>query len=48
MSWRKRITARTVIELAAAFGTSAELWLNLEVNYRRHLARESQKSTRKC
>jgi HTH-type transcriptional regulator/antitoxin HigA len=31
---RKRITAETAKELAAAFGTSAELWLNLEAAYR--------------
>jgi hypothetical protein len=31
---RKRITAETAKELAAAFGTSAHLWLNLENAYR--------------
>lgn len=31
---RKRITAETAKELAAAFGTSPELWLNLENAYR--------------
>lgn len=34
----KRITPETALELAKAFGTSAELWLNLEANYRLHLA----------
>jgi HTH-type transcriptional regulator/antitoxin HigA len=31
---RKGITAQTAKQLAAAFGTSAELWLNLESTYR--------------
>ena len=31
---RKQITPDTALELAAAFGTSPELWLNLEVQYR--------------
>ena len=30
---RKSITAETAKQLAAAFGTSAELWLNLESAY---------------
>lgn len=30
----KQITPETALELAAAFGTSAELWMNLEVRYR--------------
>ena len=31
---KKEITPKTAIELAAAFGTSPELWLNLETAYR--------------
>jgi HTH-type transcriptional regulator/antitoxin HigA len=31
---KKEITPRTAIEIAAAFGTSPELWLNLEAAYR--------------
>ena len=31
---KKRITPETAKELGAALGTSAELWLNLEVAYR--------------
>ena len=31
---RKRITPETAAELAAAFGTSAELWLHLETSFR--------------
>jgi HTH-type transcriptional regulator/antitoxin HigA len=31
---KKEITPRTALELASAFGTSARLWLNLEVSYR--------------
>jgi HTH-type transcriptional regulator/antitoxin HigA len=37
---KKRITAETAKELAAAFGTSAEVWLNLESAYRLAHARE--------
>jgi HTH-type transcriptional regulator/antitoxin HigA len=31
---RKEITPETALALGAAFGTSAELWLNLETAYR--------------
>jgi HTH-type transcriptional regulator/antitoxin HigA len=30
---KKEITPRTAVEIAAAFGTSPELWLNLETAY---------------
>jgi HTH-type transcriptional regulator/antitoxin HigA len=30
---RRAITPQTALELAAAFGTSAELWLNLEMTW---------------
>ncbi|MFN8474771.1 MAG: HigA family addiction module antitoxin [Anaerolineae bacterium] len=36
----KRITPETAVELGKAFGTSAELWMNLETNYRLHLAQK--------
>ena len=36
----KQITPETALQLAAAFGTSADLWLNLETNYRIHQARK--------
>ncbi|MBM4429865.1 MAG: HigA family addiction module antidote protein [Chloroflexi bacterium] len=39
---RKQITAETARELAQAFGTSAQFWLNLETNYRLHLAERPQ------
>jgi HTH-type transcriptional regulator/antitoxin HigA len=35
---RKSITAATAKQLAAAFGTSAELWLNLESAYQLAMA----------
>ena len=38
----KQITRPTAQQLAAAFGTSAELWLNLENAYRLELEREDQ------
>jgi HTH-type transcriptional regulator/antitoxin HigA len=31
---KKEITAQTAVSLAAAFGTSPEVWLNLESAYR--------------
>lgn len=37
---RKRITAATAKQVAAAFGTSPELWLNLESAYQLGTARE--------
>lgn len=38
----KQITPETALELAAAFDTSAEVWMNLEANYRLQLARQRQ------
>ena len=37
---RKRITERTALQIAAALGTSARVWLNLENNYRLWKARD--------
>ncbi len=34
----KQITPETALELAETFETSPELWMNLEANYRLHLA----------
>jgi HTH-type transcriptional regulator/antitoxin HigA len=39
----KRITPETARELAQAFGTSPELWMNLEVNYRLQLAKQEER-----
>jgi HTH-type transcriptional regulator/antitoxin HigA len=39
---RKRITPETAYQLAEAFGTSPELWINLEAKYRLHLAGEER------
>lgn len=38
---RKQITAETAVGLGEAFGTSAELWSNLEAQYQLHRARQS-------
>ncbi|HBK23354.1 MAG TPA: addiction module antidote protein, HigA family [Planktothrix sp. UBA10369] len=38
---KKEITPETAIELAAALGTSAEVWTNLETNYRLHRAKKN-------
>lgn len=40
----KQITPETALQLAEAFETSAEFWLNLENNYRLYLARQEQKN----
>jgi len=37
---RKQITPKTALQLAAAFGTSPDFWLNLETNYQVHQARK--------
>ena len=34
MAARKRITEQTALEIGAALGTSAKVWLNLENTYR--------------
>lgn len=36
----KRIAAETALELSAALGTSAEVWLQLDARYRLRLAEE--------
>lgn len=42
----KQITPETALELSEAFGTSPEFWMNLETNYRLHLAAQ-QKANKK-
>ena len=37
---KKEITPRAAVELATAFGTSPEFWLNLEMSYRPSLVGE--------
>jgi HTH-type transcriptional regulator / antitoxin HigA len=39
LNGRKRITDQTALEIAAALGTSAKIWLNLENTYRLWLAK---------
>ena len=41
---KKQITPETALELAEAFGTSAEVWLKLEANYQLSLARQKPRS----
>lgn len=41
----KQITPETAIELGAAFGTSPQIWLNLETNYRLWLASKKKDGT---
>jgi HTH-type transcriptional regulator / antitoxin HigA len=38
---KKQITPETALRIAAALGTSPELWINLEAEYRLALARQS-------
>ena len=40
----KQITPNTAHEMAQVFGTSPEFWMNLETNYRLHLAQREQGS----
>ena len=40
---KRQITAATALELADAFGTSAEMWLGMESRYRLHLARTERR-----
>jgi len=40
---RKRITEETALEISAAFGTSAQLWINLETSYRLWKLRKAKK-----
>jgi len=42
ISAKKQITPETALGLAAAFGTSAEMWLNMEARYRLLLARRQE------
>jgi len=44
---KKQITPETAIELGAVLSTSPNLWLNLEVNYRLHLARKKMRSRKR-
>jgi HTH-type transcriptional regulator / antitoxin HigA len=37
---KKQITPETALRIAAALGTSPELWINLEADYRLALARQ--------
>jgi len=41
----KRITPDTAIELAQAFGTSPDLWVNMEASYRLRLAERIERKT---
>src|SRR5260370_17308871 len=43
ISGKRSITAKTAVELAAAFGTIAQLWLNLESAYQ--LSKINQKNS---
>jgi HTH-type transcriptional regulator/antitoxin HigA len=42
---RKQITPETALQLAAAFGTSEELWINLETRYQLHRKRQESNQT---
>lgn len=41
---KKGITAETALQLAAAFGVSAEFWMNLQTTYELTLARRSARA----
>jgi len=38
----KQVTPETALELADAFNTSPEFWMNLEANYRLHFSQEGK------
>jgi plasmid maintenance system antidote protein VapI len=40
---RKAITAQTAKEIAAAFGTGPEVWLNLEMRWQLHSTPEADR-----
>ncbi len=40
---KKQITPETALELAGALDTTPEFWMNLETNYRLHLAQQEKK-----
>lgn len=42
LNGKKEITPETAVEIGAALGTSAELWLNLQAAYRLHQVRTSK------
>ncbi len=42
LNGKKEITPETAVAIAAALGTSAELWLNLQASYRLHQIRSQQ------
>jgi len=42
---KKQIAPETALQLAEAFGTSPELWMNLETSYRLLLARDEREKT---
>lgn len=46
LAGKKRITEETALELEDVFGIDAGFWLNLEANYRLHLAREARSTRR--
>lgn len=41
---KKQITPETALELAEALNTTPEFWMNLEINYRLHLAQQEKKA----
>ncbi|MGC9396857.1 MAG: HigA family addiction module antitoxin [Anaerolineae bacterium] len=43
---RKKITSETALQLAAAFGTSADFWLNLESSYQIYQARKTHNASK--
>ena len=39
---KRAISGLLALDLAAAFGTSAEMWIGMEARYRLHLARQQR------
>lgn len=40
LNGRREVTPETALQIAAALGTSAEMWVRMEAEYRLHLAEQ--------
>jgi HTH-type transcriptional regulator/antitoxin HigA len=40
LNGKREITPETALQIAAALGTSAEMWVRMEAEYRLHLAEQ--------
>ena len=45
LNGKREITPESALQIAAALGTSAEIWVRMEAEYRLHLAEQNFRST---